>query len=118
MRSRNRRTSPDARRVPPGHQPFAGARSRGEVYGIGGEDDATREDGAGHIGTKFTIENRVMLIKRPADIRPSEITPPELYARRREFLKTAAVLGAAALLPPVLGGNNARAADDDLKPTP
>jgi hypothetical protein len=26
MRSRNRRTSPDARRVPPDHQPFAGAR--------------------------------------------------------------------------------------------
>ena len=26
MRSRNRRTSPDARRVPPDHQPFASAR--------------------------------------------------------------------------------------------
>ena len=36
-----------------------------------------------------------MLIKKPADIRPSEITPPEWYARRREFLKGAAVLGAA-----------------------
>ncbi|RUQ35390.1 MAG: protein-methionine-sulfoxide reductase catalytic subunit MsrP [Candidatus Competibacteraceae bacterium] len=60
-----------------------------------------------------------MLIKKPADIRPSEITPPELYARRREFLKTAAVLGAAAILPPALGGRIARAAaDDNLKPTP
>ncbi|HOW62015.1 MAG TPA: protein-methionine-sulfoxide reductase catalytic subunit MsrP [Candidatus Contendobacter sp.] len=59
-----------------------------------------------------------MLIQRPSDIRPSEITPPELYARRREFLKTAAVLSAAALLPSVLGGTSAQAApDDDLKPT-
>ena len=56
-----------------------------------------------------------MLIQRPADIHPSEITPPELYARRREFLKTAAVLGAAALLPPHL---TQAATDDDLKPTP
>ncbi|QID17272.1 protein-methionine-sulfoxide reductase catalytic subunit MsrP [Nitrogeniibacter mangrovi] len=37
-----------------------------------------------------------MLIKRPDDIRPSEITAPELYARRREFLKLAG-LGAAGL---------------------
>ena len=59
-----------------------------------------------------------MLIKKPADIHPSEITPPELYARRREFLKSAAALGAAALLPPILGSNAARAADDGLKPTP
>jgi sulfoxide reductase catalytic subunit YedY len=59
-----------------------------------------------------------MLIQKPADIHSSEITPPELYARRREFLKTAAVLGAAALLPPILGGTAAQAADDELKPTP
>ena len=59
-----------------------------------------------------------MLIKKPADIAPSEITPPELYARRREFLKTAAVFGAVALLPPALRGTAAEAADDDLKPTP
>lgn len=59
-----------------------------------------------------------MLIKKPADIHPSEITPPELYARRREFLKSAAALGAAALLPPILNSNTARAADDGLKPTP
>ncbi|MFO1371911.1 MAG: protein-methionine-sulfoxide reductase catalytic subunit MsrP [Candidatus Competibacteraceae bacterium] len=62
-----------------------------------------------------------MLIKRPADILPSEITPPELYLRRREFLKTATVLSAATLLPPALGGVPAQAAttpDNDLKPTP
>ncbi len=38
-----------------------------------------------------------MLIKRPSDILPSEITPPEIYARRREFMKLAAagsILGA------------------------
>jgi sulfoxide reductase catalytic subunit YedY len=56
-----------------------------------------------------------MLIQKPADIRPSEMTPPELYARRREFLKTAAVLGAVALAPPSL---TLAATDDDLKPTP
>jgi sulfoxide reductase catalytic subunit YedY len=37
-----------------------------------------------------------MLIKRPDDIRPSEITPPEWYARRRQFLKMAGA-GAAGL---------------------
>ncbi len=59
-----------------------------------------------------------MLIQRPADIRPSEITPPELYARRREFLKTAAVLGLGALLPPALREAQAASPADDLKPTP
>jgi sulfoxide reductase catalytic subunit YedY len=60
-----------------------------------------------------------MLIQKPADIHPSEITPPELYARRREFMKTAAVLGAVALLPATLRSRLAEAADDDdLKPTP
>ncbi len=60
----------------------------------------------------------IMLIQKPADIHPSEITPPELYARRREFIKTAAILGAAAWLPPTLRGRIAQAADEDLKPTP
>ncbi|MBZ0125585.1 MAG: twin-arginine translocation signal domain-containing protein, partial [Rhodocyclaceae bacterium] len=36
-----------------------------------------------------------MLIKRPDDIAPSEITPRELFERRREFIKAA---GATALL--------------------
>jgi methionine sulfoxide reductase catalytic subunit len=31
-----------------------------------------------------------MLIKRPSDILPSEITPEPIYARRREFIKAAA----------------------------
>ncbi|MBL8259203.1 MAG: protein-methionine-sulfoxide reductase catalytic subunit MsrP [Candidatus Competibacteraceae bacterium] len=56
-----------------------------------------------------------MLIKKPADIPPSEITSPALYARRREFLKSAAALGAAAIWSPL---EPLRAADDDLKPTP
>jgi sulfoxide reductase catalytic subunit YedY len=44
-----------------------------------------------------------MLIRRPADILPSEITAPEIYARRREFIRSAgglllgAGLGAAPL---------------------
>jgi sulfoxide reductase catalytic subunit YedY len=42
-----------------------------------------------------------MLIRRPSDIAPSEITPRRFYERRREFMKLAAagsVLGAAGLL--------------------
>src|SRR3990172_3773086 len=40
-----------------------------------------------------------MLIKRPGDIRPSEITPYGIYLSRREFVKTglAALAGAAGL---------------------
>jgi sulfoxide reductase catalytic subunit YedY len=34
-----------------------------------------------------------MLIRRPSDIAPSEITPREVYLRRREFLAGAAALG-------------------------
>jgi sulfoxide reductase catalytic subunit YedY len=37
-----------------------------------------------------------MLIKRKPDILPSEITQPELYARRREFIKAAGAVGAIA----------------------
>ncbi len=38
-----------------------------------------------------------MLIRRPADIRPSEITPEPLYRERRHFMqRAAAILGAAA----------------------
>jgi sulfoxide reductase catalytic subunit YedY len=40
-----------------------------------------------------------MLIRRPSDIRPSEITPRESYLRRREFLAGAAAFGALAALP-------------------
>ena len=38
-----------------------------------------------------------MLIKKPADIMPSDITDPGVYARRREFLKAAAALGIGAV---------------------
>jgi sulfoxide reductase catalytic subunit YedY len=37
-----------------------------------------------------------MLIKRPNDIRPSEITAETLYRGRREFIRAAATLGAAS----------------------
>jgi len=42
-----------------------------------------------------------MLIKRPADIRPSEITPQSVYRDRRLFMKAAGALalGAAAAVP-------------------
>ena len=38
-----------------------------------------------------------MLIKKPADINASEITDNALYLRRREFLKTAALVAGVAL---------------------
>ena len=42
-----------------------------------------------------------MLIRRhrSSDPRPSEITPPEIYQRRREFLRAGMALGAGLLLP-------------------
>ncbi len=42
-----------------------------------------------------------MLIKRPADIRPSDITPREIYARRREIIKAAGAAALGTLLPAV-----------------
>src|SRR6195256_6183402 len=39
-----------------------------------------------------------MLIKKPADIRSSEITPKQLYQTRREFIKAAGMVGGAAVL--------------------
>src|SRR5688572_11170958 len=44
-----------------------------------------------------------MLIRKPADIPYSEVTPKSLYLRRREFIQTAAAgaIGAAAALAPV-----------------
>ena len=82
-----------------------------------GGDPATRNPATGQNVMPFITESHAMLIQQPADIHPSEITPPELYARRREFLKTAAVLSAAALLPSGMR-ETAAAPDDDLKPTP
>ena len=40
-----------------------------------------------------------MLIKKPADIWPSEITPQALYVRRREFIKAVALTAAGAAMP-------------------
>jgi sulfoxide reductase catalytic subunit YedY len=40
-----------------------------------------------------------MLIAKPRQIAPSEITPQEVYMRRREFLSGAAALGLANALP-------------------
>ena len=41
-----------------------------------------------------------MLIRRPADIRPSEITPADVYAQRRRFLAGALALAGSTLLAP------------------
>jgi methionine sulfoxide reductase catalytic subunit len=40
-----------------------------------------------------------MLIKRPDDVRPSEITPQDVYLRRREFIKAAGLAAIAATVP-------------------
>ena len=40
-----------------------------------------------------------MLIKKASDIQPSEITPQDLYVRRREFIKAVALTAAGAALP-------------------
>ncbi len=62
-----------------------------------------------------------MLIRRPADIKPAEITDPAIYHRRREFIKGAAALGAFAALPrqaAALSGvrKSAHAVDEALTP--
>jgi sulfoxide reductase catalytic subunit YedY len=57
-----------------------------------------------------------MLIRRPADILPSEITDESLFWSRRDWL-AAAGLGVSSLLPG-LRGPRAWAAQDDLKPNP
>ena len=41
-----------------------------------------------------------MIIRRPGDVAPSEITSPDLVRRRRGFLQAAVALGGAALLRP------------------
>jgi sulfoxide reductase catalytic subunit YedY len=49
-----------------------------------------------------------MLIRKPADIRPSEITPEGVYRQRRQLLQAAGFVGASALL------GQARAAEDGI----
>jgi sulfoxide reductase catalytic subunit YedY len=55
-----------------------------------------------------------MLLKRPADIPSSEITPEAVYLNRREFLGVAGGVAAAALAP-ALGADRSQARDT---PTP
>jgi len=40
-----------------------------------------------------------MLIRRPADIASSEITPKDLYVNRRQFIETAGLIAGASLIP-------------------
>jgi sulfoxide reductase catalytic subunit YedY len=44
-----------------------------------------------------------MLIKKPADIRPSEITSKDNYINRRDFIRAGSIAGASALAGPALG---------------
>jgi sulfoxide reductase catalytic subunit YedY len=56
-----------------------------------------------------------MLIKKPDDVLPSEITPRRLYEDRRAFLRRAGLLGIAAGLYSAGRTRDARAALPDLK---
>src|SRR5262245_15110524 len=51
------------------------------------------------IRTRLTAEAPPVLIRKPSDIPSSEITPFDVYVRRREFLAGALTLGALAALP-------------------
>ncbi len=44
-----------------------------------------------------------MLIKKPADIRPSEITSKENYLNRRDFIRAGSIAGALAVAGPAIG---------------
>lgn len=57
-----------------------------------------------------------MLIRRPPDVRSSEITPEALVQTRREWLKATGIVAAGLAMPPRLAG--AAAAPQDDKPTP
>ena len=43
-----------------------------------------------------------MLIKKPADIRPSEITSKENYLNRRDFIRAGSIAGGLAMAGPAL----------------
>ena len=51
----------------------------------------------------ITCKESVLLIRKPADIRPSEITSKENYLNRRQFMAAGAAAGSIALASPVLG---------------
>lgn len=61
-----------------------------------------------------------MLIKKPTETRPSEITPPQIYRERRRFLQTAAVATAGLLAPSWLAALPAEPGSKltDVKPGP
>jgi sulfoxide reductase catalytic subunit YedY len=61
-----------------------------------------------------------MLIKKPADIRPSEITSKENYLNRRAFIRAGSIAGAAALAGPAFGAlvpDRPRAKLPDVSPS-
>jgi len=57
-----------------------------------------------------------MLIKKPEDLKSSEITPESDYIDRRKFLAAAGVMGAAVLGPKLLSSAVPRTARQDDKP--
>ena len=59
-----------------------------------------------------------MLIKRPSDTTPSEITPQSVYVRRREFLTGAAAAGLMVGLSPAILRYEAQAAPLKAAPSP
>src|SRR5687768_4091112 len=64
-----------------------------------------------HCAQSNQTRNPTMLIRSTPDLLPSEITPPGVYLRRREFIQAGAALAAAAGLAAAgLGSAPARAA--------
>ena len=60
-----------------------------------------------------------MLIKRPADIKPSEITPEDSFLNRRSFIRTTSLTGAGLLLTTACSDAREQVpADTDLVPNP
>ena len=49
-----------------------------------------------------------MLIRKPADIKPSEITSQDNYLNRREFLHSAAIAGSGLAASPALAAARTR----------
>ena len=61
-----------------------------------------------------------MLIKKPVDIRPSEITSKDNYLNRRAFIKAGGLIGGATLAAPAIGAvvpDERRAKISDIKPS-
>jgi sulfoxide reductase catalytic subunit YedY len=58
-----------------------------------------------------------MLIKQPSDVAPSEVTPREVYLRRREFMAGAAGMALAAVAPMSAGAAPLTAAKSPLSTT-